>query len=48
MALRLAHKSIPTLAKKRDPNWANIKYPEIDYQSISYFQNPKKEIIKFR
>ncbi len=29
--------------KKRDPNWANIKYPEIDYQSISYFSEPKKK-----
>ncbi|MFL2982841.1 MAG: Fe-S cluster assembly protein SufB [Candidatus Neomarinimicrobiota bacterium] len=29
--------------KKRDPNWGNIKYPEIDYQSISYFSEPKKK-----
>jgi Fe-S cluster assembly protein SufB len=25
----------------REPRWANIKYPEIDYQSISYFSAPK-------
>ena len=29
--------------KKKNPNWANIKYPEIDYQSISYFSEPKKK-----
>ena len=23
--------------KKKEPNWANINYPKIDYQSISYF-----------
>ena len=27
----------------KDPNWAKIKYPEIDYQSISYFSAPKKK-----
>ncbi len=29
--------------KKEEPNWANINYPEIDYQSISYFSAPKKK-----
>ena len=29
--------------KKKRPNWANIKYPDIDYQSISYFSAPKKK-----
>ncbi len=29
--------------KKRDPNWAKIHYPNIDYQSISYFSAPKKK-----
>ena len=29
--------------KKMDPNWAKIHYPNIDYQSISYFSAPKKK-----
>ena len=28
---------------KQEPNWANIGYPDIDYQSISYFSEPKKK-----
>lgn len=27
-----------------EPNWANLKYPTIDYQDISYFSAPKKPI----
>ena len=35
--------------KKKEPRWAKIGYPEIDYQSISYFSEPKKkETIKLR
>ena len=26
-----------------EPNWANIKYPEIDYQSIRYYSAPKQD-----
>lgn len=26
-----------------EPNWANIQYPPIDYQSISYYSAPKKK-----
>ena len=32
--------------KKKDPDWANINYPEIDYQAISYFSAPKKKKLK--
>ena len=32
--------------KKREPDWANINYPEIDYQAISYFSAPKKKKLK--
>ncbi len=28
------------------PNWANVHYPEIDYQSISYFSAPKSDADK--
>ena len=28
---------------KQEPNWANIGYSDIDYQSISYFSEPKKK-----
>ena len=29
--------------KKKEPQWANIGYPDIDYQAISYFSAPKKK-----
>lgn len=27
----------------QEPNWANVKYPAIDYQDISYYSAPKKK-----
>jgi len=27
-----------------EPSWANLKYPKIDYQDISYFSAPKKAL----
>ena len=27
--------------KMKEPHWANIEYPPIDYQAISYFSAPK-------
>src|SRR5215213_5339805 len=27
--------------KMKEPNWANIKYPPIDYQDIIYYSAPK-------
>ena len=32
--------------KKKEPDWANINYPYIDYQAISYFSAPKKKKLK--
>src|ERR1051325_2033712 len=29
--------------KEGQPRWANIHYPEIDYQAISYYSAPKKK-----
>mgnify|MGYP001284126376 CR=1 FL=1 len=29
------------IAEKRTPNWANLSYPDIDYQAISYYAAPK-------
>jgi Fe-S cluster assembly protein SufB len=29
----------------KDPTWAFIEYPPIDYQSISYFSAPKKKVL---
>ncbi len=29
--------------KMKEPDWANIKYPPIDYQAISYYSAPKKK-----
>ena len=28
--------------KMREPNWANVKFPAIDYQAIRYYSAPKK------
>ncbi len=27
----------------KEPHWANVQYPEIDYQNISYYSAPKKK-----
>src|SRR5437867_9071122 len=27
----------------KEPTWANVKYPPIDYQAIRYFSAPKQE-----
>ncbi len=27
----------------KEPHWANVKYPEIDYQNLSYYSAPKKK-----
>ena len=29
--------------KMKEPNWAKIKYPKVDYNSISYYSAPKKK-----
>ncbi|MEQ9467073.1 MAG: Fe-S cluster assembly protein SufB [Ekhidna sp.] len=29
--------------KMTEPNWANVKYPKIDYQSIRYYSAPKQD-----
>lgn len=29
--------------KMIEPNWANVKYPKIDYQSIRYYSAPKQD-----
>lgn len=29
--------------KMEEPHWANVKYPHIDYQDISYYSAPKKK-----
>jgi Fe-S cluster assembly protein SufB len=30
-------------AKQAEPKWANVHYPPIDYQSLSYYSAPKKK-----
>ncbi len=32
-----------TWQKMEEPHWANIRYPSIDYQAISYYAAPKKQ-----
>jgi len=29
--------------KMEEPNWANVKYPKIDYQDIIYYSAPKQK-----
>src|SRR6516164_9922527 len=29
--------------KQAEPKWANVKYPPIDYQGLSYYSAPKKK-----
>jgi Fe-S cluster assembly protein SufB len=29
----------------REPNWARVKYPKIDYQDIYYYSAPKKNVL---
>ena len=36
-------KSLRGWGKMKKPSWAKVSYPEIDYQSISYFSAPKKK-----
>tara|TARA_Y100001934_G_C11886305_1_gene555535 strand:+ start:302 stop:619 length:318 start_codon:yes stop_codon:yes gene_type:complete len=36
-------KSLKRWEKMKKPKWGKISYPEIDYQSISYFSEPKKK-----
>ena len=36
-------KSLRGWGKMEKPSWAKVSYPEIDYQSISYFSAPKKK-----
>ena len=36
-------KSLRVWWKMEKPSWAKVSYPEIDYQSISYFSAPKKK-----
>jgi Fe-S cluster assembly protein SufB len=37
-------KSLPPLAHDEEPEWANIKFPPIDYQNIIYYSAPKQKI----
>ena len=27
----------------KEPTWANVKYPQIDYQAIRYYSSPKQQ-----
>jgi len=35
-------KSFEEWKKMKEPHWANLNYPEIDYQNMSYYSSPKK------
>jgi Fe-S cluster assembly protein SufB len=36
-------KAFSAWQKMKEPRWANISYPEIDYQNICYYSEPKKK-----
>ena len=35
-------KAFKTWKKMKEPHWANLRYPQIDYQDMSYYSTPKK------
>src|SRR5690606_19615446 len=39
-------KAFNHLSKMKEPTWANVTYPTIDYQSISYYSSPDINKIK--
>ena len=41
LAFRL--KAFEKWKEMKEPAWANINYPPIDYQNISYYSAPKKK-----
>jgi len=36
-------KSFNAWKKMKEPTWANLKYPRVDFQNISYFSEPKSK-----
>ncbi len=36
-------KALKTWSKLKEPTWARVHYPRIDFQSISYYSAPKKQ-----
>jgi Fe-S cluster assembly protein SufB len=40
--LRALRRFLAMLADEREPTWANVHYPRIDYQKIIYYAAPKK------
>jgi Fe-S cluster assembly protein SufB len=42
--LRAYRRFVELLAAEREPTWAMIRYPKIDYQDMYYFAAPKKKL----
>jgi len=42
--LELRYKALDLWEKMVEPSWANLDYPPIDYQEISYFSAPKPKL----
>ena len=40
--LKYRLKAFETWKKMKEPHWAHLKYPQIDYQNMSYYSAPKK------
>lgn len=42
--LKYRLKAFKTWQKMKEPRWANLKYPDIDYQNMSYYSAPKSTV----
>jgi len=42
--LRAYHRFVELLAAEREPTWAMIRYPKIDYQDMYYYAAPKQKL----
>ncbi|MBE0490799.1 MAG: Fe-S cluster assembly protein SufB [Sulfurospirillum sp.] len=42
--LERRYKALDIWQKMQEPSWANLEYPPINYQDISYFSAPKKKL----
>src|SRR3982751_1723386 len=41
--LQFRLKSFETWKKMKEPHWAHLDYPKIDFQSIAYYSAPKQQ-----
>jgi len=44
--LKALHRFLEMAENEKEPTWAAVTYPKIDYQAISYFSAPKQEKVE--